>query len=290
MIRLHEAYQDFENLPPLGPIEKMSPFAKFYYTPVELPAPEVLEAIDMDRQMDPAKALAITDMRSLFAPGYQEVENGWCRMPDGTGFSTVKIDMPNVTPEEYLMFQIYTHIDTINYKTWMPKLHLEQGAFTIENFGWGPLLFLQMGALMGTEKRSSPADMLSLTLEDLGRAAIRMNALNIDDPKALDPDYVAFVGGSVYTIDIYTGQRNDMTVVAYIRRKGQGLELRYKVWFGLALVDGRPVRKIPEGAAVPLDKICAIASHNAFEYTRLNTIARDVCAMIRPMMEKMKVK
>lgn len=287
MIKLHEAYRDFDNLPPLAPDEKMNPFSKFYFIPVEMPAPDVLQGIDMDHQMDPAKALALTDIKSLFSPGYQDVENGYCVMPDGTGFSTVKIDMPNVSPQEFIMFQGYGHMNNLQYKTWLPKLHLQQGAFTIENFGWGPLLFLQRQTMGKNMPGMEHNDMSKITPELMSKISMKANFIDIEDPKAFDPDFFAFIGGSIYTIDVLTGKRNDIVMIAYVRTKGNGLEMRYKVWFGVALEDGKLIRKIPEGASVPADKVCAVATHNAFEFTRMNTIAHDVCELIKANMTTM---
>jgi hypothetical protein len=280
MVTLHEAYRDFENLPPLAPDEKASPYAKFYYVPVELPAPEILEAIDVDTQMDPAKALPITEMARLFAPGYHDVENGWCVMPDGTGYSAVKIELPDVTAGELMMFNAYGHLNNLQYKTWLPKLHLQQGAFTIENFGWGPLLFHQREMMKASGMEVDLSDPSKMDPETLSRMTFKMNGIDIDDPTALDPDYVALIGGSIYTIDVLTGERNDITMVTYIRTKGEGVELRVRVWDGLHIINGEPVRKIGEGESFPADKVCAIATHNAFEWTRANTIARDVCSMM----------
>lgn len=107
-MNLHEAYRDFENLPQLRPDEKESPFAKFYYVPVEMPAPEILEGIDADKPMDPEKAIGVDEVDRLFKVGYDEVENGWCVMPDGTGYSAVRVELPDVTAAELMQFQVYS--------------------------------------------------------------------------------------------------------------------------------------------------------------------------------------
>lgn len=280
---LHPAYRDFTNLPPLAPDEKMSPFAKYYTVPVEQPAPEILAGIDYDHQMDPAKALPIDQMEKLFTPGYTEVENGYCVMPDGTGYSAAKIEMPNVSPEEFMKFNIYGHVNSIQYKTWLPKMHIEQGAFTIEDFGWGPLLFHQRQMLNHDGKVADMTNPKEMTPDKLSAVSMKGNGIDIADPKALDPNFFTFVGGSVYMIDVLTGDRNDITMVNYLRKKGDGLELRVRVWFGLAIHGKEVTRMIPEDAKVPADKVCAIVTHNAFEWTRANTIAHDVCEDMKKM-------
>lgn len=277
MSTLHEAYRDFENLPPLRPDEAESPFAKFYYVPVEMPSQEILDGIDMDHQMDPAKALRIDEVEKLFQKGYDEVENGWCVMPDGTGYSAVKIDMPDVTAQELMPFQIYGHMNNLQYKTWLPKMHLQQGDFTIENFGWGPLLFHQRQLMAENGIDPSMVNPADMTPQKLAQLSMRACGVEIEDPKAVDPDFIALVGGPVYTIDVLTGDRNDLTMLTNIREKNGGLELRVRVWLGMHNIGGKAVRKIPEGESVDPMKVLAIATHNAFEWTRANTIARAVC-------------
>lgn len=256
MVNLHEAYQSFTNLPELSDYEKRNPFSKFYYVPVELPSEEILKAIEVGTHMNPSKALAITDMARLVEPGYHEVENGYCIMPDGTGYSAVKINLPNVSMPEFTYFMEYGHENNIQYKTWLPKLHLQQGQFTIENLGWGPLLFHQKLAVMINEK-----------------------TLGLTEPQTIDSDFISLTGGSMYTIDALSGKRSDITMMNYIRHSGKGIELRVRVWYGLHLIHGKSVRKIAEGEIFPIDRVCATATHNAFEWTRANTIAHDVFVM-----------
>jgi hypothetical protein len=287
MTQLHHAYQNYNILPPLNPDEKANPFSKFYYVPVELPAPEILAAIEPGKPMDPAQAIDITEMEKLFTPGYNEVENGYCIMLDGTGYSAVKIDLPNVTVEEFTKFQIYGHMNNVQYKTWFPTMHLQQGAFTIEDFGWGPILFHQRQLLAKNGLDASMVNPDVITPENMNRISMKENGLHIEDPKALDPAFVAFVGGSVYTIQVLTGARDDLTMVTYVRRKGSGLELRVRVWLGKTIDStGTAHRTIPEGQTVDIDKVLGIVTHNAFEWTRANTIAHDVCQMMNAMAPK----
>lgn len=260
---LHEAYRDFTKLPPLTDAEKKSPYAPLYDVPVELPEPKIVEAIQVGKQMDPSKALAITDMKKLFAPGYLECENGYCTMPDGIGYSCINVKMPAITPPVFTNFFRYTHSGDLEYKTWMPKMHIQMGAFTIEDVGWGPFVaHLQKGI------KHSP------------------ETLGIDNPKAFDPAFIQFFGGSSYAIDLLTGERTDFTMVNYIRQYENGIEFRIRVWYGLWMKDGEAVRMIPEGEVFPVDKVLAMATHNAFEWHRVNTIARQVFEIGQPDYEK----
>lgn len=287
MPNLHHAYQNYNVLPPLTLDEKANPFSKFYYVPVELPAPEILAAIEPGKPMDPALALDLADLEKIFRPDSEPFHNGYCIMPDGTGYSALKIDLPNVTAEEFMQFQIYGHMNNIQYKTWLPTMHLQQGAFTIENFGWGPILFHQRQVV---EKNGLDASMVNpnvITAETLCRLSMMADGLHIEDPKALDPNFYTFFGGTVYTIDVLTGDRTDLTMINYVRKKGAGLEFRVRVWLGKGIdSDGQVHRLIPEGQTVDIDKVLGIATHNAFEWTRANTIAHDVCQMMNAMAAK----
>ncbi len=79
--------------------EKAKPYAKYYYQPSAPPAAHHAAMLADLKPLDPAKADRIQDVNDLLAPGYTEGENGYCVMPDGSGYVALRHPMPGATPE-----------------------------------------------------------------------------------------------------------------------------------------------------------------------------------------------
>ena len=60
--------------------------------------PKLLAEMDLS-PVDPSRITSIHDRNDILKPGYLEVENGYAKMPDGSGCVATKVEMPGVTPE-----------------------------------------------------------------------------------------------------------------------------------------------------------------------------------------------
>ena len=277
MVLIHHAFQDLTDLPPLTPDERRSPFAKYYQVPVQNPAPEILEALAPDAPMEAAAALPLAHIDRLFDPNDPSAKNGWCLLDDGTAYSSVTIDMPDLTEKEYFLFVIFVHMNTLNYKVWLPKMHLQQGQFTIKDVGWGPLL-LHPHWTVAENKFRNPVGWF-ISQDHLTRAALIAAGIDPDHPRSLDPDFISFTGGPMTTIDTATGERLELVKLYYVRRLDQGLQIRVCIWMGATLEeDGRPrLLPGPNKNSISADRISGLAANCAFEWTRANDLGRDIC-------------
>ncbi len=237
--------------------KKSSPYSEFFEFPINLPPEETIRALLPGNEVDPSVAILPEECDKLFAPGYLECENGYCVLPQGFGFSAVKIDMPDVRPE-MLPFMMPWFLDPVNYKIWLPDMHLESRVFVernnahaaTENLGWGPKLPLLGAGYM-------------LTPEVVG----------IPNPKECDPDFVQFFGGASPILpggaDLDAEPEGNLTMVNYIRRKGEGLEWRVRTWMGV-FYNGEYIVDTPSEDEVPLiDRVRLMACHNAWEWNRM---------------------
>src|SRR5690606_36855223 len=85
-------------LPPLTPEEEARPFAKYFYEEIKPCDPDHYAL--MDRPVDPARAFGPGEINRLLDVGRletEEVESGWCLMPDGVGFVANRMFHPGVT-------------------------------------------------------------------------------------------------------------------------------------------------------------------------------------------------
>ncbi|WP_156686960.1 DAPG hydrolase family protein [Mycobacterium sp. Marseille-P9652] len=100
-----------------------TPFGKFF-KPEMAPLPRhVAEALEHGPQGGMA-LLAFEDAASVAAPGYQQTENGYGVLDDGSLQVSVRTDMPGVTPPMWAWWFGWHGCDTRRYKLWHPRAHL----------------------------------------------------------------------------------------------------------------------------------------------------------------------
>src|SRR5262245_22347062 len=51
--------------------------------------------------MDPSEVLPVAEINTLLERGYQRVENGYCRLPDGTAYVASRVALPGCDGEMY---------------------------------------------------------------------------------------------------------------------------------------------------------------------------------------------
>jgi 2,4-diacetylphloroglucinol hydrolase len=76
--------------------------------------------------MDPAHALTTSpaDLNSLLDPGYHEVENGYCALPDGSAYVTSLTRFPGCTSEMFRWWFWWHSFEPERYTLWYPWNHV----------------------------------------------------------------------------------------------------------------------------------------------------------------------
>lgn len=235
---------DFTSVPPLTAEQEKSPYARFYYEPIERPAPEVYAAIG-ETQMDPSLALPFSDLEKVFLPDAAPSVNGWCMLPDGTGFSSITTKMPEVTLEMEKWWGGWfaaPDYDYLNYRTWLPGLHKSHAMPITENLGWGFVNISMAQPVM--------PQMLGLSAA----------------PEELDPNYISFMGSSGFSRPDGQPEAEPyyIAILNCIKRLGSGLQVQTVAYSGMGWRDGTLV-KLHD--ADP-DKVRMFAMHNAYEFGR----------------------
>jgi hypothetical protein len=111
-------------LPPLTPEEEARPFAKYYYD--EIPQPDPAHYAKMERPIDPARAFGPEEINRLLDVGRletEEVEIGWCNLPDGAGFIANTIVYPGVTAHMIDWWFAWHPLEDLRYRIWYPPQH-----------------------------------------------------------------------------------------------------------------------------------------------------------------------
>jgi hypothetical protein len=100
-----------------------TPFGKFFKPEMDPLPQHVVEALQHGPQAGPA-LLALDDAASVADEGYQQTENGYGMLDDGSFQVSVRTDMPGVTPAMWSWWFGWHGSDTRRYKLWHPRAHL----------------------------------------------------------------------------------------------------------------------------------------------------------------------
>ncbi|OMC47016.1 hypothetical protein A5745_11600 [Mycobacterium sp. IS-2888] len=103
--------------------DAQTPFGKFFKPEMATLPSHVVEALHHGPQAGPA-LLAFESAASLADEGYQQTENGYGVLDDGSMQVSVRTDMPGVAPAMWAWWFGWHGSDTRRYKLWHPRAHL----------------------------------------------------------------------------------------------------------------------------------------------------------------------
>jgi hypothetical protein len=236
---------DFKKIPALTAEEKKSPYAQFYAEPMPSPAEEVLAALQPGKQMDCKLALAPEDLNRLFMPSTLQADNGYCIMPDGTGYSVIHTKLQGVTLEMENFWKKWissTEYNYLNYKASLPGMHFMFANPAWEDFGWGPVS-AQVKAPV------SPTATSSL-------------------PKQLNPNYVSLDGVVLTIVPDFNGKPYWATLVKYTTIDKKGEDVITVIWHGIHIFNDTPVRMLNKADRVDPEYVRNLTLHAAYEGAR----------------------
>ena len=235
------------HLPELSEEQLTSPYAPVYYRPVLDPPDEILDAL-REKQLDRSQALGFDDLHKAFLPDSMPADNGWCILEDGTGYSTVRTCMPNVTlAMEKFWYGWFKNpeLDYLNYKIWMPGWHKSHAEPLIEDVGWGYMKIYTGGF----------TDEKILKLPDA--------------PDKLDSSFMhAVVSSGISSPEEGEGEDLYNALVKIYKRYGEGIQVQSFNYIGVKITD-RGFEKVHD--ADP-EMTRMFAWHNAYECHRMAEI------------------
>jgi phloretin hydrolase len=239
------AAYDFKKVPALTAEEKKSPYAKFYAEPVNAPAAEIIKALQPGKQMDPRMALPPEDLNKLFQPGTLKVENGYCIVADGTGYSVIHSKLPGVTAEMERFWKAWiasNDYNYLNYKAVLPGMNFMYANPLWEDFGWGPV---------STQVRT--------TVNPIATSSL---------PKQLNPAFYSLEGEVLTIVPDFNGKPYWATVVNYTTIDKKGEDIYTVIWHGTHIFNDTPVRMINKADVANVDFVINLTRHYAYEYAR----------------------
>jgi phloretin hydrolase len=258
---------------PIQETDKSKSYAKYYFEEMAQAAPEKYGQV-LRGPINPADALPIHERNRLFEPGYLNVEIGYCVLPDGTGYVANLTQMPGVTPEMFDWWFAWHGLDNLRYTIWDNEDHYK--AETMQRGkAFDPLLSM----------KEKYWDTTHHVFEDIGMGPSGL-FINFKNPYDMGFD-VSKIGteacGTIVCANGYgEGQppfaSPDAVMCHFIREVEGGVELRTRFWMGWEIVDGKPVKTLPDGMRFPPMGPMALCLHNIKEFTNLATMLPKIYA------------
>ncbi|MDY5023447.1 MAG: hypothetical protein SPE99_13750, partial [Blautia sp.] len=192
-------------------------------------------------------------------------ENGYCVMPDGTGYVAALHQMPEVTLEMYKWWNEWRWKGDCNgrYKIWCPGKHLVcHNIFVSEEIG-GKIeeIYFQEGISENPEK-------VGLNQEEMKKHGLLMADGGGAWSKVRDeaPDVPAMGGIVIHFI--------------YQHKNGKGITMRSRFWKGYSIGNG-VYKSLAPGQKESMKSLKGLFEHNCIEMAYLNSLLpslyRDEC-------------
>lgn len=248
--------------------EEKKPYAKYFHQPIAEPNEELMEILKKG-PMNPAKALMPENLKDLLKDGYDEVETGYCILPNGAGYVAVNNKFPGVTLDMINWWFAWHGLEDMRYMLWFNKGHYgiaisDEDREKILN-PETPMLEKFQGrthyVIEDTGNGPEDIQICFLTTEQLGFDAEELNLKG-----------ATVVSGNGISQNRAGGPKAPAIMLHLFREVPGGVESRSRFWMGYHMIDGKPVKLLPEGVQVPIQAPMGLAFHNVEEYTNLATI------------------
>lgn len=222
---------------------------------------------------DNSAALLIQNRNDLFKPGYLSGEFGWWLLDDGTALIANQTFFPNVTGEMFDWWFAWHPLDRLRYAIWDNEDHydvyLEDPArardfsLSIQERHWGSVHNIWEDIGTGN------VDLLRISFEKPSDLGYDMSKIGTEVCSTLCCANV-FVLGSDNMPDV------PVVMTHFLRPVDGGSELRSRFWFGWQIIDGEPIKCIPDGFKIPAEGPVALLNHNVKEFSNLARILPQV--------------
>lgn len=259
---------------PVSMEDKQKSYYKYFVRPMAAPPPECMAAIK-EGPGNVQDALRIHDRNRLFEPGNLPGEFGWWSFEDGTAMIANQTFMPGVTGEMFDWWFAWHPIDRLRYGIWDPEDHYD---VYLEDKG--------RALDMSLSARERHWGSVHYVWEDVGFGSTDLLRIDFKRPAEMGYDEAKVDTEACNALvcancRVYgKADMPDVPVVMthFLRPVAGGSELRSRFWFGWQVIEGQPVKLLPDGVSVPPPAAIALLTHNVVEFTNLAAILPSVYA------------
>jgi len=258
--------------------EKQNPYADYYYRASAAIPDAVLENIQ-HKTYTYQQALPFENINDLLLPGYLPMENGYCRMPDGSFFVAVRTEFPNATDKMFDWWFEWHAKEPFRYRIWYPECHFDLSVKVPESSDSN-----QPAYWYATHY---PVEDIGLGKEKLSIHFVPPADFGFDVSLFSEANIVTTICGFVGSVDKRLKQQAYMCHL--VRRSLGGFEMRSRFWIGrdirLNPFMGSPIAeklvntRIGRMLSLPSKTGLARALHCAQEYNNLSKILPELYAV-----------
>lgn len=253
--------KSIEEMAALTPEQRKAPYAAFYDRPAPVIAPECLQIIRNGSDMAPADAITARNINLMLHPEQIEVENGYCSLPDGTGYVAARHVMPSVTFEMYKFWLDWWTAEDheTRYKIWCPGKHTSAFfTYTSEEIG-GRLEEIYFGSSI----RHDP-QLIGVNLDEMDQSPCVMT----DGGNAMSKTY-----GTPPEKPPVCGL---VCHFIYEEPGVPGITMRSRFWFGCQALGGQITPVLAPGQRIAKEWLHGFYEHNCLEMSGLRDLLPDL--------------
>lgn len=230
---------------PLCPEENAISYSKYWYWKQPPLNPLSQELLEFPVKVE--QALPFERLNDLLKPGYLPREHGWCMLPDGGGYASSYIWMPDVTVEMLDWWYIWHFVKpqgvpegcgNLRYKIWCPQEHVDTGFLDEDS-----RLKALDESLPLRERRYGQKNFILESMDGgEGDNLLDLRAACHDPVEfGFDAHMVAMPESGTIIAAESSGNLNIYQFRPY-GLGGRGVEMRVRIYAGYDLVDGKAVR------------------------------------------------
>jgi len=257
--------------------EKQLPYVKYYDRPSAVIPNSVLESIQ-HKTYSREQALELENLNELLLSGYLPMENGYCRMTDGSFFVAVRTEFRTATDEMFDWWFEWHAQETFRYRIWYPECHFDVKVKAIQP---------------PSPNQPTYWHTIHYPVEDIGFGKERLSIhfippaeFGFDVSRFGEAQIVTAICGLVGSVDKHLQQQAYMCHL--VRRFDGGFEMRSRFWIGQdirlnpfpgsAIVEKLFNTRIARMLSLPSGMGLAMALHCAQEYNNLSEILPELYA------------
>jgi hypothetical protein len=248
--------------------EEEKPYAKYYNQPIAEPNKELLDILKQG-PMAPEKALMPEDIKHLLEPGYDEVETGYCILPNGAAYVAVNNKFKGVTLDMINWWFAWHALEDLRYMLWFRKGHY---GISVSDEDREKILSPETSIL---EKFQG---LTHHVIEDTGNGPediqisfLKPEDLGIDEKELADKK-ISIVCANGLSQSRAGGPKAPAIMIHLFREVPGGIESRSRFWMGYHMIDQKPCKLLPDGIQIPVQAPMGLAFHNVEEYSNLAAI------------------
>lgn len=252
--------------------EWSKPYSKYMDRPITPPNQELMDILALG-PMDPTKALAPEDISELMKEGYSEVETGYCVLPNGAAYVAVNNQFPGVTIDMLKWWFAWHPLEDMRYMLWYKDGH---NGISISNDDRNRIL--DPATSMDQKVQGTVHHVIEdvgLGIEDITIQFLSPQQLGFDMER-FDRENFAVFGANGISQARAGGPKAAAVMCHFIRNTKNGVESRTRFWMGYHIIDGKPVKLLPDGISVPEAAPRGLALHNVMEYTNLAGLLPEI--------------